>query len=140
MKKFNIFKLSVVKCNRGNDTYQYFICKNNFDSDIYTEVFTNEKIKVSDTSLVEPLCNYYSLLTRCNYQTRKPLMLSKKDLLEKYNDINYVNLNLEIDEETIECELQERGIFEQSKVYKNRDTKKGKVLKYDFRSKKNSNE
>lgn len=117
MKKYNIFELRVVKQNRGNDTYQYFICKYVVLSDMYIEVFTGEKMKIEDKSLVEPLTNYYSILSVRNYKTGKPLMLTKKDLLSIYNDINYVNYNLETDEEIIENELQQRGIYENSRVY-----------------------
>ena len=45
-------------------------------------------------------------------------MLSMVSLLEKYNEINYVNYNLETDEEIIKEELENRGIYEESKIYK----------------------
>ena len=120
MKKYNIFELSVVKYNRGNDTYNYFICKHNPIFDVYVEIFTKEKMKIEDKSLVEPLSNYYSVLAVFNYKKRLPLMLNEKDLFEKYNDINDINLKLEADdlEENEIEELKNRGIFEKSRVYK----------------------
>ena len=118
MKKYNVFELSVGRISRGNGTYQYFICKQDSIKTVYTEIFTDDKIVITDPLDVEPLSNYYSLLAVCNWKTKKPLMLTKKELLQKYNEINYVNLLLQTDNETIENELESRGIFEESKIYK----------------------
>ena len=128
MKKYNVFSLKVVKVSRGNGTYQYFICTYNYlgVEKIYKEIFTGEVINVNDNSFVEPLSNYYSLLGVCDYTNRtkhKPLMLSLKSLLDKYNEINYVNYNLETDEEIIQKELEQRGLFEESKIYRKRTNK-----------------
>lgn len=122
MKKYNVFALSVVKQNRGNDTYQYFICEHDIYEDNYREVFTKTIIKVNDEDkerLVGPLWKYYPPIAVCDYtcKKRKPLMLSVASLLEKYNEINYVNYNLETDEEIIKEELENRGIYEESKIY-----------------------
>jgi len=89
MKKYNIYNLKVVKIV-SNDDVKHFICMYNEASDTYTEVLTNHKIKISDSSCIEPLSNYYSTLEQCNYQTGKPLMLNKKMILEKYIDINAI--------------------------------------------------
>jgi len=118
MKKYSVFELSVIKVSRHNDTYQYFICKQDIVTKAYTEIFTNDKIEITDPLDVEPLSNYYSTLSICNWKTKRPLMLTKKELLKKYNEINYVNLLLQSDNETIEKELKSRGIFEKSKIYK----------------------
>ena len=118
MKKYSVFDLSVVKVNRGNGTYQYFICKQNIITKAYIEIFTNTNIDVVDPFDVEPLSNYYSVFAAYNYGMHKPLMLTKKDLLKRYNEINYVNLLLECDNELVEKELKSRGIFEESKIYK----------------------
>lgn len=123
MKKYNVFALSVVKQNRGNNTYQYFICEHDIYEDNYSEVFTKAVIKVNDEDrkeLVEPLWKYYPPIAVYDYTSkkRKPLMLSMVSLLEKYNEINYVNYNLETDEEIIKEELENRGIYEESKIYK----------------------
>jgi len=87
MKKYSVYSLYVVKVQNGNDTH-YLICKHNELSDVYVEVLTNEKIKLDNNSIVEPLSNYYSILAQCNYTTGKPLMLDKKELLRKYITIN----------------------------------------------------
>ena len=87
MKKYSVYSLYVVEVQNGNDT-QYLICKHNELSDVYVEVFTNEKIKIDNNSIVEPLSNYYSILAQCDYTTGKPLMLDKKELLRKYITIN----------------------------------------------------
>ena len=87
MKKYNIYSLYVVEVQNGNDT-QYLICKHNELSNTYVEIFTNEKVKVTNNSSVEQLSNYYSVLAQCNYTTGKPLMLDKKEILRKYITIN----------------------------------------------------
>ena len=86
MKKYNIYSLYVVEVQNGNDT-QYLICKHNELSNTYVEIFTNEKVKVTNNSSVEQLSNYYSVLAQCNYTTGKPLMLDKKEILREYMDL-----------------------------------------------------
>lgn len=83
MKKYNVFQLLVVKVGD-----YYFICEKLFDDKTYREIFTKEKIKMLDSQNIEPLKNYYSLLAIMNYTTREPLMLTKKELLVKYVEIN----------------------------------------------------
>lgn len=87
MKRYNINELSVV---RVEDTFKdrYFICEYNKIEDIYVEIFTSEKIKVTNKNDVEALSERYSLLEVCNYSKNEPLMLDKKALLLKYIDIN----------------------------------------------------
>ncbi len=87
MKKYSVYNLFVVAVQHDSGTY-YLICQHNDLSDTYVEIFTNEKIKITDDSNIELLSNYYSILTRRNYATKKPLMLDKKELLRKYIDIN----------------------------------------------------
>ena len=99
------------------------MCEHDIYEDNYSEVFTKAVIKVNDEDrkeLVEPLWKYYPPIAVCDYTSkkRKPLMLSMVSLLEKYNEINYVNYNLETDEEIIKEELENRGIYEESKIYK----------------------
>lgn len=86
MKKYSVFSLYVVEVLHGYDVH-YLICKHKKEN-TYIEVFTNSKIKIENDLFVEPLSNYYSLLTVCNYSTGKPLMLDKKLLLNKYRSIN----------------------------------------------------
>ena len=83
MKKYNVFDLWVVKA----DDY-YFICEKLFDENTYREIFTKEKVEVLDNENLEPLKNYYSLLVIMNYVTGEPLILTKKELLVKYAEIN----------------------------------------------------
>ena len=120
MKKYSVFDLDVVKVAIRDGTHQYFICKHNEFSDVYVEIFTKMKIRKDKILEVESLSEYYSLLERCNYTTGKPLVLPLSALFSKYNEINYVNLYLDTDEETIKTELNKRGIFEKSKIYKKR--------------------
>lgn len=87
MKKYSMYSLYVLEIQNGNDTH-YLICKHNRLSDTYVEIFTNEKIKITNNSSVEPLSNYYTNLEQCNYANGKPLMLDKKELLRKYIIIN----------------------------------------------------
>jgi len=87
MKKYSIDSLKVVKICSG-DSVRYLICKYNELTETYIEILTNEKIKIDDESCVEPLSNYYSVLSIKNYLTGESLMLDKKMLLKKYIDIN----------------------------------------------------
>lgn len=100
MKRYSVYALKVVKVGNG-DNNRYLICKYNELTDTYIEILTNEKFKISDKNCVEPLSNYYSLLSQCNYTTGQPLMLDKKSILREYIDINS-ELNLVQNEEQAE--------------------------------------
>jgi len=82
MKRYSVFRLFVIK--KGD---YYFICEN-IGEYLYREIFTNEKFKVLNNENIEALRNYYSFLAIMNYATREPLMLTKKELLIKYAEIN----------------------------------------------------
>lgn len=123
MKKYSVFDLEVVKMKRRDGTHQYYICKYNILTDDYVEIFS--KMKLNNDKILETrvLAEYYSVLERRNYTTGKPLILPLSAILHKYNEINYVNLYLDTDEDIIEEELNKRGIYEESKVYKKNNKK-----------------
>lgn len=81
MRKYNISSLYVVEVQHSNDNH-YLICKKNKLSATYVEIFTNEKVEITDNVSIEPLANYY------NNPLLKPLRLDKKELLRKYTIIN----------------------------------------------------
>lgn len=83
MKKYNVFNLYVVK----KDDY-YFICEKGIKEHTYIEIFTHKTLKYPNMHYVKPLSECYSLLAVINYTTRKPLTLTKKELLIKYAEIN----------------------------------------------------
>lgn len=88
MKKYSVYSLYVVQVGKGKQA-RYFICEQPIlFSNIYKEVFTKQKIKVDDESCVERLSNFYSILEQFSFATGKVLMLSKKQLLLKYVEIN----------------------------------------------------
>lgn len=87
MKKYSIHNLYVVKLKDDDESY-YLICKHNEIDNTYVEIFTNEKIKVTDNSSIESLIHYYSILARRNYKTGKWLRVDKRQLLRKYIEIN----------------------------------------------------
>lgn len=87
MKKYSVNYLRVVKIVTENNT-RYLICKYNELTDTYTEVLTNEKIKVSNKISIEALSNYNTILSQYGYKPGQPLMLDKKTLLQIYIDIN----------------------------------------------------
>ena len=105
MKKYSVFDFYVVKVEKGDNKF-YFICKF-YAQNTYKEIFTKEKICVKDKSYVERLSDYYSPIAICSYNkeklSSKPLMLSRKDLLYKYIEINKIQLmdKLQADEENI---------------------------------------
>lgn len=117
MKKYNVYDLRVVKLINNNQPFQYFICEYNEIFNVYKEIFSDTKLKPEELSDVSPLRAHYSMLEIENYNSGKPLMLSKKDLLAKYNEINYVKFLLSNDEEKMQTELEKRGILEKSKIY-----------------------
>lgn len=79
MKLYSVFDLFVVKKDNIN-----FICKKGKKSNIYVELFTNEKIEVNNLDVVEHLSKYFSLTEVTVYRNRK----SKKQLLLKYIELN----------------------------------------------------
>lgn len=87
MKEYSVYDLYVVEIQRGNDT-QYLFCKHNELSDTYVDIFTNEKLKITNKSNIQCLSNYYSIFFG------SPLILDKAELLRKYITINY-EANLE---------------------------------------------
>lgn len=89
MKKYSVFELWVVKV----DDY-YFICEKTYKKGMYKEIFTDEKFEVLDEKNIEPLKNYYSLFERINYTTGEILLLTKKELLVRYAEINYHQIKL----------------------------------------------
>lgn len=82
MKKYNIQNLSVIEIKNNYNTH-YLICKCNKKGNTYIEIFTNEKINVSDQTSVKPLSDYYLGQTNDGV-----LFLDKKQLLKIYLDIN----------------------------------------------------
>ena len=86
MKKYSLYDLKVIMVV-SSDSTRYLICKYNYFSDTYVEIFTGEKIKDSDISCVELLSDYYSISEE-DYTADRPLVLDKKELLKKYIEIN----------------------------------------------------
>ena len=82
MKKYSIIDLYVVEKDEHKFICEYFF------KDEYIEVLTKEKIKVNNKEKVERLVEYYSILERICLDSKKPLMLTKKDILLKYIKIN----------------------------------------------------
>ena len=92
MKKYNIYKLSVVKVREGHNN-NYLICEQDYIQDVYIEIFTKEKIRVSNKDLVERFAKYYSLLDVNNLSREDFCMINEQQLLRKYISINnYKNL------------------------------------------------
>lgn len=117
-KKYSIYNFSVIKKSRGDGTSQCYICEYNAILEAYIEVFSKAPVSLENCLSIEPLTKYYSILARRNYQTGKPLMVTLKDLLIKYNEINYVNYNLEADPNIIKEVLEDHGIYEDSQMFK----------------------
>lgn len=84
MKEYNVFNLYVVNVEGYS-----FICKK-LNNSVYEEVFTKEKFENIEN--VEPLRKYYSLFVIKKYISGNSLMLSNKELLIKYAEINSFNI------------------------------------------------
>ena len=88
MKKYSVFSLYVVQVGTGKRAH-YFICEQQIlFSNTYIEIFTKQKIKLDNEVFVKRLSDFYSILERCNFSTGEVLMLTKKQLLLKYIEIN----------------------------------------------------
>ena len=96
MKKYNVFYLWVVEKDRHK-----FICEKIYDNK-FKEILTKKYIIVEESDKVKSLISYYSILEIATYkngQILNPLMLTKKDILLKYIELNekeknkHVNIN-----------------------------------------------
>lgn len=83
MKKYNVLNLCVVE-SQG----KYFICEASKNELKYVEVLTKTVFKVNNEIKVQRLKDYYSPLAVINFTTKEPLLLSEKDILDKYLEIN----------------------------------------------------
>ncbi|MBQ2947162.1 MAG: hypothetical protein IJE04_04915 [Bacilli bacterium] len=97
MKKYNVFCLYVIEKEAHK-----FICENIIDNE-YREVLTKEKLVLEENDKVKSLTRYYSILAVATYkngQILNPLMLTKKDILLKYLEINekVVSKTIDIDD------------------------------------------
>ena len=97
MKKYNVFCLYVVE-KEGHK----FICERIINNE-FREVLTKEELILEEHDKVKPLNRYYSILEVATYKNGKilnPLMLTKKDVLLKYIEINerVVSKNFDMDD------------------------------------------
>lgn len=120
MRKYSVFSLSVVEV-LVDSHYHYLICKKDQKGN-YVEVLNGEKIVVEDEKCVTPLSKYYSTLAVCNYTTGKHLMLSRRDILRKYIDIN-VNKAIYMYEERVANMMSNNSNEESIKERLERTTK-----------------
>lgn len=93
MKKYSVFSLYVVEKEEHK-----FICERIIDNE-YREVLTKEKLVLEENDKVKSLTRYYPILDIATYkdgQILNPLMLTKKDILLKYNEINEKVINKEV--------------------------------------------
>lgn len=87
MKKYNIYNLYVLTING-----QRYICESIIMEKKYREVLTGRIIAYREEYTLEKLSDYYSLIERMNFITGKPVMLSKEKILNKYININAINV------------------------------------------------
>lgn len=104
MKKYNVFMLYVIKKENHK-----FICERIIDNE-FREVLTKEKLLLEENDKIESLTEYYSILAIAKYKNGKilnPLMLTKKDILLKYIEINQNVMDKRIDVDDILKKQQE---------------------------------
>ncbi|MBR6690520.1 MAG: hypothetical protein IKL65_04240 [Bacilli bacterium] len=99
MKKYSVFRLYVVE----KDGHK-FICERIYSYE-YREVLTKEKLILEENDKVESLTNWYALAVIGFFDLgyniiTNPLMLTKKDVLYKYIEINerVVSKNIDMDD------------------------------------------
>lgn len=113
-KSYNLFSLYTVS---KQYSYHEFICERKYDlkgNIYYKEIFTNTPIKEPNLN-VEPLMNYYApavYMHTCIY------MLNRKQLLDKYWEINECNFYLNNTDEDTKEYLNSHGLYKESKLYK----------------------
>ena len=98
MKKYNLYDLYVAKVKRNKGFY-YFICKYQKNKDEYVEIFSNQKLSFLDNSYIIPFYEYYTK------SADESLFLTKKDLLDKYIEINKNN-NLISNEKSLNSDIK----------------------------------
>lgn len=118
-RKYDLFSLNVITIKDNEGFPNQLICEMSFDikgNIYYKEIFTNTKILSTDKNVsnIENLCEYYPPILYLN----KNIKLTKKQLFNKYNELNKVEILLNSTDEIIESTLKERRIFEESKVYR----------------------
>lgn len=114
MKKYNVLSLYVVEY-RGIK----YICESWRNNSEYIEVLTKRVFKEKDEIKVEKLSEYYPILAIMNYETKEPLLLSKKDILNKYIVINLPEeYEQEIENNYVESDCEKEAIS-QTKILKN---------------------
>lgn len=94
MKKYNVFCLWVIE-KPGHS----FICERIIGNQ-FREVLTKEELILEENDKVKSLTRYYSILEVATYKDGKilnPLMLTKKDILLKYIEINEKAMDKRID-------------------------------------------
>jgi len=94
MKKYSVFSLYVVE----KDGHK-FICEKIIDNE-YKEVLTKEKLVLEENDKIKSLTKYYSIIAVATFkdgQVLNPLMLTKKDILLKYIEINQNVIDKRID-------------------------------------------
>lgn len=104
MKKYNVFSLYVIE----KDNHK-FICERIIDNE-FREVLTKEKLVLEENDKIKSLTKYYSILAVATYkngQILNPLMLTKKDILLKYIEINQNVMDKRIDMDDILKRQQE---------------------------------
>ena len=93
MKKYNVFSLYVIEKEEHK-----FICEKISDKE-YKEVLTKEKLLLEEKNKVKSLTDYYSIFEIAvfdkNLEVDKVLVLSKKDILLKYIEINEKTMDKE---------------------------------------------
>jgi len=91
LKKYNIIDLYVIEKNNHK-----FICEYLLENE-YIEVLTREKIRIDNKVKIERLVKYCSILEKICLDSKKPLRLTKKDILLKYLEINEKTIDKKFD-------------------------------------------
>lgn len=121
-KVYSIDKYCYIEVDRnvGKSGYKrYYICKYNIVTNLFVELFTQEKIKGKYVKNIAPLYNNDICKKYINYADSKKV--SSFNLLKIYNELNKLNIINNYTEDDIVEELKDNGVYEESKIYQKRN-------------------
>lgn len=113
-KQFNVKELYMLSYDYdfyGITTTKGYICKRRYDE--FIDIFTNEKKDNTSAKNIENLSHYYPVLAFKNNE----LFQTKKELFDKLDNLNKIQLLEDINSTDHKNILNELGLYEESKLY-----------------------
>lgn len=119
VKMYSLDKYCYIEVERNVGRSKYsknYICKYNTVTNQFIEFFTHEKINSKYVKSITPICNNDICNKYMNYASSKKV--SAFNLLKIYNELNKLDIINNYTEDDIVEELKNKGVYEESKMYK----------------------